>query len=73
MSKTIFAVQSLDGYVRFEYQGCLVKLRAAHWHAALEAGKQERRALQQAQREAQGQATQEAQALAWIDDAPDRP
>jgi hypothetical protein len=74
MSKTIAAVQSLDGHIRFIYQGCLVKMRAADWYAALAAGKAERRASQQAAREQAGQARQDAQALGWIDtDAPERP
>ena len=68
MSKRMLAAAGADGFVRFEYQGCLVKMRAADWAAALAAGKAERRALQQAAREQQGQAHAEAQRLVWIEE-----
>jgi hypothetical protein len=68
MPKTILMAQGLDGYVRLTIgKGCVAKLRAADWYKALADGKAERRACEQARREAQAQAEREAETLEWIE------
>ena len=59
--------RGLDGFVRVSIgKSCFLKLPVAQYEAAIDAGKAERRAKQHADREAQGQATQEASRLDWI-------
>jgi len=68
MAKTILLTQSLDGYVRVTLpKGVILKMRIADYYKALEAGKAEARAMQQARREAQTQAERESEALTWIE------
>lgn len=68
MSRALVLSQGLDGWVRLEVRGCLLKLRQADYYAALDAGKAERRALAQAAREHARQAREEAARLAWIEE-----
>lgn len=67
-TKTVLAIQSLDGFIRLDLgKGCIAKLRAADWYQAIADGKAEARALTQARRERQRQADEEAHRLAWIE------
>lgn len=66
-TKTVLAIQSLDGYVHLDLgKGCVAIFRAADYYAAIDRGKAHARALQQAQRERQAQAAREAELLGWM-------
>jgi len=63
--------RGLDGFVRVAIgKGCYLKLPLAQYEQAIDAGKAERRARRQAQREQAAQTTQESDRLAWIDTEP---
>jgi hypothetical protein len=71
-TKTVLAVQSLDGYVHLDLgKGCVAIFRAADYYAAIDRGKAHARALQQARRERQAHAAREAGLLGWITTAED--
>lgn len=69
MSKSVMAVQGLDGFVRIALsEGVTLKLTQREFVMAMARSKAECRLFTQAERETQGQAMREAAKLDWIAD-----